>query len=123
MENVGALTFTSAQKALVKGAVKMLEESERVVSVADQAYKLRRSKDGIGKPEGMSEEDFNIACDAMRPNKDCPTYLREHYERLKLQQRIVNGQGDGGAPLIQFIQNVFQAPKYEVINVTSVKKE
>jgi hypothetical protein len=117
---MGALTI--GQKSLVKGVENLLSESSRVVSVADQAYKLKRTKDGTQKPEGMSDEDFNIACDAMQPNKDCPTYLREHYERLKLQQRIAGGQGGGDVPLIQFIQNNYVAPKYEVIDVTPVVK-
>jgi hypothetical protein len=123
MEKVGELTVTGGQKALLKGVDAMLEESNRVVAVADQAYKLVRDKDkGLQRPEGMSEEEFNIASDALSANKDCPTYLREHYERLKLQMRIVGGHGDGGAPLIQFIQNVFQPPKYETIDVTPVDK-
>ena len=112
-------------KALVKRFDKMLGESERVVQVADTAYKLRRSKDcGLERPRGMSEADFNIASDAMQPQKDCPTYLRMHYSRLELAQRIAGGAGNGdGAPLIQFIQNNFQSPKYDVIDVTPVKKE
>jgi hypothetical protein len=122
MEKVGELTVTGGQKALLKGVDAMLEESNRVVSVADRAYKLKRTKDGTQKPEGMSDEDFHIACDAMQPNKDCPTYLREHYERLKLQMRIAGGHGDSGAPLITFIQNNFNAPKYETIDVTPVEK-
>jgi hypothetical protein len=41
---------------------------------------------------------------------------------MKLQMRIAGGHGDSGAPLIQFIQNNFQAPKYDVIDVTPVEK-
>jgi hypothetical protein len=41
---------------------------------------------------------------------------------LKLQQRIAGGQGGGDVPLIQFIQNNYVAPKYEVIDVTPVVK-
>ena len=120
---MGVIAVANRQKALLKNFDKMLSESEKVVSVADQAYKLLRTSDGLQKPSGMSNEDFHIATDAMQPSKDAPLYLKEHYERLKLNQRIAAGQGDSGVPLIQFIQNNFNAPKYEVIDVTPVEKK
>ena len=123
MKDVSELTVTPGQKALVKGFDALLSQSERVVQVADRAYVLQRTKDGTQKPEGMSDEDFNIARDALQPNKDCPTYLIRHYNRLELAQRAAANTGDDRAPLIQFIQNNFQAPKYDVIDVTPVEKK
>ena len=121
---MGELVATNGQRAIIKRFDALLDESVKVVTVADRAYKLKRTAEGLQKPEGMSDEEFNIACDAMLPQKDCPTYLRSHLTRLELAQRIAGGQGDGDrAPLITFIQNTFNMPKYDVIDVTPVEKK
>ena len=120
---MGSLALSGGQKALVKNFDKMMSESEKVVSVADQAYKLKRTKEGLEKPEGMEEEEFHIAADAMLPQKECPMYLRQHYARIDNAQRIAGAAHEGAVvPLIQFIQNNFTGPAYPVIDVTPEKK-
>jgi len=121
---MGALAKLSGQTAVLSRFEKLVDESARVVAKVATAYKLKRDGQVPVREEGMSEGDYNLACDALLPSKDCPVYLKMHIERVQLAQRIAAGAaGDSHAPVIQFIQNNFQAPKYEAIDVTPVEKK
>lgn len=122
---MGALAKLTGEAAVLSRFERMVNDSAQVVAKLGDAYKLKRDKEkGLERPEGMSDADYNLACDALLPKKDCPVYLSMHIERVALAQRIAGGLGAGDkVPVINFIQNNFQAPEYKVIDVTPVEKK
>ena len=107
-----ALAKLSGEAAVLSRFERLVDESSKVVAKVGSAYQLKRVDGKLEKPAGMSDADYNLACDALLAPKDCPVYLKMHIDRVALAQRIAGGLGAGDkVPVIQFIQNNFTIPK------------
>lgn len=111
--------------ATFRGLDKLIESSKRVVEIADATASVKRDADGeLIRPEGMSDEAWNIHLDAMKPANRAPLYLVSHFRRIESVQKIAgNLAGGGHAPVVQFIQlNQMNQPAYPVVDVTPAEK-
>ena len=122
---MGTLALTPGQRASLRSFEKIVSQSTEIVEAAGKACDVKRN-DGEGtleRPAGMGDRDWNIVRDALLPSKLCPVYLHEHYRMVETAHRIAKGAGGENIPIIQFIQNNFQAPKYDVIDVTPLESK
>lgn len=100
---------------------RMVADSVDVVSVADQAYKLKVGTDGkLEGPPGATPEQLTIMQHALLPNKEVPTYLARHYGRVELAHKIAGDRSNAPPELARLVISVVQAPRreYDVIDVT-----
>lgn len=102
----------------------MVADSATVVAIADTTHKIPRDPDGnlIRQPH-MSETEWNICQDALKPAKDLPTYLARHYDRVELAQKIAGSRVDDLPQLAKYVVNIVAPPKYDVIDVTPAKED
>lgn len=111
--------------ATFKGLDKLIEKSKKVVDMIGSTASIPRDESGnLMRPAGMSEEEWNIHVDAMKPANRAPLYLVDHCKRIESVQKIAgNLAGGGHTPVVQFIQlNQMNQPAYPVIDVTPVDK-
>ena len=122
---MATLALTGGQLASLKALDRIVSHSTEVVEVAAHACDVTRNpqNDLPQRPEGMSDRDWNIVRDALLPSKLCPVYLHAHFKLIENAQRIASGNGNDNIPIIQFIQNNFQAPQYPVIDVTPLESK
>lgn len=122
---MGQLALTKGQLASLKALDRIVQHSTEVVEVAAHACDVTRNpmNGELQRPADMTDRDWNIVRDASLPSKLCPVYLHAHFKLIENAQRIASGNGGENVPIIQFIQNNFQAPKYPVIDVTPVEKK
>jgi hypothetical protein len=103
---------------------KMVSASADVVDVADRTNKISRDKAGnLVRPEGLSDAEWNIHCDAMCSTRNVPIYLSEHYRRVETAQKIAGARGAELPPIAGYVLHLMQAKVYETVDVTSTKDE
>lgn len=118
---IAATDVQGVAKAMADQWQRMLGHSMDVVSKVERAYEVPRDgKGNLQRPPGMSDADWNLACDAMKPNKDVPIYLAAHVNRVLTAQKIAGDRGAAPTELAKLVIEIKQHPKrdYGVIDVT-----
>jgi hypothetical protein len=113
-------------------------KSMAVVEVADRTHEVKREvidvfdeKTGeivsrrveLVRPAGMSDADWNIHNDAMKPMKDMPGYLVSHFNRVELAQKLAGARRDELPPIAGYVVMTVEKKAYETVNVEPTEKE
>jgi hypothetical protein len=108
------------EQQLVQKFGQLVAKSVDVVAIADETYKIPRDPEtgGMVRPLGMSDEMWNIHCDAMKSARNAPLYMVEHFKRIETAQKISGLKGVASPAIAQAIVNVFVQKKYEDVDVT-----
>ncbi len=102
---------------------KMVSASADVVDIADRTHKISRDDSGdLVRPDGMSDAEWNIHCDAMASERNAPIYLKEHYRRVETAQKIAGARGGELPPVAGYVLHLMEKKSYPVVDVTSTKE-
>jgi hypothetical protein len=114
---------TVPEQQIARRFGKMVEASADVVDIADRTHKISRGKDGaLVRPEGMSDAEWNIHCDAMQSERNAPIYLKAHYQRVETAQKIAGARGAELPPVAGYVLHLMERKVYPTVDVTSTKE-
>jgi hypothetical protein len=132
---------TAPERQLGRQVCKLISRAVETVEAASRAPELKRDGYGVikflkdrqgnpilidgepmsAKPEGMTEAEWNIACDANEASRDAPLYLTEAFDQVKTAQKIAINLQDA-PPIAQFVVKIVEQKKYDIIDVTPEEK-
>jgi hypothetical protein len=104
----------------------IVEKSVAVMEVVGRTYEVPRDNDGfLVRPDGMSESEFNLHCDAMLPGNKVPFYLQCDRARVELAHRLAGERANAPSKIAELVVRVLErAPvEYPIIDVKVTKKE
>jgi hypothetical protein len=106
---------------------KMVERSAANMEVIGKTPEIaRNTKTGaLIRPEGMTDAEWNLCCDAMRSNKDVPFYLLCDAKRVETAYKIAGDRANAPQELARLVVHLVKGPpkEYGTIDVTPVGKE
>ena len=114
---------TVPEEQLAQRFGRMCADSAKVVDIADRTYELARDPEtgDLIRPNGMSDAQWNLHCDAMKSTRNMPGYLVAHYTRVETAQKLAGLKGAELPKIAQYVVNISmpaERPQYPVIDVT-----
>lgn len=118
----------SAELALVEEQMakrfgRMVAQAARVVDIADRTCAVPRDPEtgGLIRQPGMTDEEWNIHCDAMMSNRNVPVYLASQLERVALAQKLAGLRGVEVPRIAGYVVQLMEQKKYPVVDVEESK--
>jgi len=109
---------------LAKRFGRLVENAVSTIQSASMAPLLPR--DGKGQPtgeipEGMTLEQFNVACDALKASNRAPFYLMSAAKLVDTAHKIAASSLDDGDKMAKVVIHTVEPRKYEIVDVTQKK--
>jgi len=114
-----------AEIILAKQFAKVMERNVTITAAAMQAPALKRDKKSGSpiRPNGMSDEEYNVICDAMLSSKDSPAYLQAAFRMTEVAQKIAGRMMDVDPPVARRVIYTVEPKEYPVLDITPKKTE
>ena len=111
---------TVPEEQLAQRFGRMCADSAKVVDIADRTYELARDPEtgDLIRPNGMSDAQWNLHCDAMKSTRNMPGYLVAHYTRIETAHKLAGLKGTQLPKIAEYVVGVITKVEYPVIDVT-----
>jgi len=112
--------LTAPEEQLAQRFGRMCADSAKVVDIADRTYELARDPEtgDLIRPNGMSDAQWNLHCDAMKSTRNMPGYLVAHYTRIETAHKLAGLKGTQLPKIAEYVVGVITKVEYPVIDVT-----